>query len=74
MNQLRAPLARTRPRLGDVEDWMPLLAMQSVPDPRVMDGEIWEELTDAVRMLSKIVDRAPADPMSRAAGFRYVAR
>ncbi len=58
----------------DTEDWMPLLSMQALPEPRVMDGEIWQEFADAVRRMSHVVDRAPSDPLSRAAGFRYLAR
>jgi hypothetical protein len=43
---------------------------------RVMDGTSWAELCDALKAAGQIVTapEAPADPLTRAEGFRYLSR
>jgi hypothetical protein len=41
----------------------------------VVDGSAWEELCDALRRAGrKVIAQAPADPLDRAEGLRYVGR
>jgi hypothetical protein len=43
---------------------------------RIMDGTTWHEFCDSLRMASQVIlgERAPADPLTRAEGFRYLSR
>lgn len=43
---------------------------------RIMDGTTWHEFCDAVKMAGQVIlsERAPADPLTRAEGFRYLSR
>jgi hypothetical protein len=41
---------------------------------RVVDGTAWNELLDRLRDAGKIVQTGPADPLTRAEGYRYLSR
>lgn len=41
---------------------------------RVVDGTAWNELLDRLRDAGKIVQTGPADPRTRAEGYRYLSR
>jgi len=46
------------------------------PHERLVAGVTWEEFCDTLKMAGQIItgDTAPADPLSRAEGFRYLSR
>lgn len=50
--------------------------MSAEPEPRVMDGGIWEAFTQAVGRMDRLVlgDGVPESPQDRAEGFRYLLR
>ena len=41
---------------------------------RVIDGTAWNELLDRLRDAGKIIQTGPADPLTRAEGYRYLSR
>lgn len=41
---------------------------------RVMDGTTWAELCDTLKAAGQIVQDGPADPLTRAEGYRYLSR
>ena len=43
---------------------------------RIMDGTTWHEFCDNIKMAGQVIlgERAPADPLTRAEGFRYLSR
>ncbi len=41
---------------------------------RIVDGTAWNDLLDRLRDAGKIVQTGPADPLTRAEGYRYLSR
>jgi hypothetical protein len=46
------------------------------PVDRVANGTVWEEFCDTIKMAGQIIlnENAPADPLTRSEGFRYLSR